>query len=323
MTYDSDRDTSFGGLRVVALAGGVGGAKLVQGLAHVLPPSQLRVIVNTGDDFEHLGLSISPDVDTVVYTLAGIANPVTGWGIEGDTFQCIQMVAHLGGPDWFNLGDRDLAFHLIRTQRLRAGVRITEVTQAFAKVLGVQHAVLPMTDAAWRTMVITPDGELPFQEYFVHQRFNPVVKGFRWTHDADAGPSPEVMDALIWADAVVFCPSNPFVSLDPILALPGVRAAVGAKTVIAVSPIIGGEAVKGPAAKMLRELEGTASAMAVARRYRDLLTVFVLDTADAGLANAVQDLGPEVLVTRTMMPGLGERIALARDMLAFAASFVS
>jgi LPPG:FO 2-phospho-L-lactate transferase len=308
-----------GDLRIVALAGGVGGAKLVQGLAYLLPASRLRIIVNTGDDFEHLGLSISPDVDTVMYTLAGIANPVTGWGIEDETFHCLETVTRLGGPGWFRLGDRDLGLHLLRTQKLRAGMRLTEVTRQFAAALGVCHALLPMTDAVFRTMVVTPEGELPFQEYFVHQQCRPTVERFRWDHEADAGPTPEVMEALTWADVVVFCPSNPYVSLDPILALPGVRDAVQAKPVVAVSPIIGGQAVKGPAAKMLRELEGGVSALAVAARYRELLTGFVLDSVDAALAPSVRDLELEVLVTRTLMPGLEERIELARAVLTFAA----
>ena len=309
-----------GELHIVALAGGVGGAKLVQGLAYLLPPSRLRIIVNTGDDFEHLGLAISPDVDTVMYTLAGIANPVTGWGIEGETFHCLAAATRLGAPGWFRLGDRDLAVHLLRTQKLRSGMRLTEATRQLAAALGVRHPLLPMSDDAVRTMVMTPEGELPFQEYFVHRGCRPTVEGFRWAHVAGAGPTPEVVEALAWADIVIFCPSNPYVSLDPILALPGVREAVRARTVVGVSPIIGGDAVKGPAAKMLRELEGVASAVTVATHYRDLLTGFVLDSVDARLTDAVRELGLDVLATHTLMPGLDERIEVARAVLIFAAA---
>ncbi len=314
--------TVVGDLHIVALAGGVGGAKLVQGLAHLLPPAQLRIIVNTGDDFEHLGLSISPDVDTVMYTLAGLANPETGWGIADETFHCLETLTRLGGPAWFRLGDRDLAIHLLRTEKLRAGIRLTEVTHQLATALGVHHALLPMTDDPFRTMVVTPGGELSFQEYFVHQKCRPIVQGFRWEHSDNAGPTPEVLAALDWADAVVVCPSNPYVSVDPILALHGVRDAVRAKPVVAVSPIIGGAAVKGPAAKMLQELEGGASALAVAAHYGNLLSAFVLDSVDASLAPAVRDLGVEVLVAQTLMPGLEERVALARVVLTLAASVV-
>jgi LPPG:FO 2-phospho-L-lactate transferase len=311
-----------GDLRIAALAGGVGGAKLVQGLAYLLPSFRLRIIVNTGDDFEHLGLSISPDVDTVMYTLAGIASPATGWGIEGETFHCLEAITRLGGPGWFRLGDRDLATHLVRTQKLKSGMRLTEVTRQLASALGVCHALLPMTDDVFRTMVVTPEGELPFQEYFVHRQCRPTVEGFRWEHSAEAGPTPEVLDALKWADVVLLCPSNPYVSLDPILALTGVRDVVGTKRVVAVTPIIGGEAVKGPAAKMLRELQGEASAVAVAAHYKDLLSGFVLDSLDASLVPAVRDLGLEALATRTLMTGLDERIALARAVLTFAASLI-
>lgn len=335
--------SAAGDLNVVALAGGVGGAKLVQGLAYLLPPSQLRIIVNTGDDFELLGLTICPDLDTVMYTLAGIANPRTGWGLEGETFHCLEAVRRLGGPSWFRLGDRDLATHLLRTEKLRAGGRLTDVTRRIAHALGVEHPLLPMSDLPFRTIVLTEDGELPFQTYFVRERCQPVVRGFRWeTRPADSpggpagsggpvdamrmvndtgkgtGPTPEVMDALAWADVVVICPSNPFVSIDPILAVPGLWEALRARPVVAVSPIIGGEAVKGPAAKMFRELVGEPSAVAVAAHYGELVTGFVVDRVDASLASAIVKLGKQVRVAQTMMSGLEERVDLARDVLAFA-----
>jgi len=311
-----------GDLRIVALAGGVGGAKLVQGLAHLLPPSQLRVIVNTGDDFEHLGLTICPDLDTVMYTLAGIANRKTGWGVEGETFHCLESVRRLGGPSWFRLGDRDLATHLLRTHKLREGLRLTEVTQHLATSLGVQHPLLPMADAPFRTRVLTDGGELAFQDYFVRQACGPRVVGFRWEADEETGPTQEVMAALAWADVVVICPSNPFVSIDSILALPGVRDAVAARPVVAVSPIIGGEAVKGPAAKMFRELIGEPSALAVAELYRGLPAGFFVDRIDAAQAGDIEKLGMTVRVAQTLMPALEQRVDLAREVLALAAELV-
>lgn len=316
---------------MVALAGGVGGAKLVEGLAYLVPPERLRIVVNTGDDFEFLGLAICPDLDTVMYTLAGIASPTTGWGVQGETFHCLDAMKRLGGEAWFRLGDRDLATHLLRTQRLRAGERLTEVTRRIARSLGVNHSLLPMCDHAYQTIVITDVGDLPFQTYFVRQRFQPAVRGFRWQAGSGYVPAPdgsdefvarptlEVTEALAWADVVVVCPSNPFVSIDPILAVPGVREAVETHPVIAVSPIVGGEAVKGPAAKMFRELGSEPSAVAVAAHYGGLLSGFIIDRIDAGLADAVADLVPHVRVAQTMMPGLSERVNLARDVLAFAA----
>jgi LPPG:FO 2-phospho-L-lactate transferase len=306
-------------LRVVALAGGVGGAKLAQGLAQVHAPG-LSVVVNTGDDFEHLGLTICPDLDTVLYTLAGEANPRTGWGLRGESFACLEALDRLGGPTWFRLGDRDLATHLLRTQWLREGARLTEVTHRLAGALEVQVPILPMTDAPFRTQVLTDEGEMPFQEYFVHRRWEPAVRGFRWEGEGRARPTPEVKGALQEADLVVICPSNPFVSIGPILALPGVREALASRVTVAVSPILGGEAVKGPAAKMYRELGMQPSALAVARHYDDLLTGFVLDEVDADLKLAIEELGLVVHVTDTLMPGLEERIRVAREVLTFAST---
>jgi LPPG:FO 2-phospho-L-lactate transferase len=310
-------------LRIVALAGGVGGAKLVQGLAYHLPPSQLRIIVNTGDDFEHLGLTICPDLDTVMYTLAGIANPKTGWGVEGETFHCLESVRRLGGASWFRLGDRDLATHLLRSHKLQEGLRLTEVTQRLAQSLGVQHPLLPMADAPFRTRVLTDGGELAFQDYFVRQACRPRVVGFRWEASEGTGPTQEVMAALAWADVVVICPSNPFVSIDPILALPGVRDAVAARPVLAVSPIIGGEAVKGPAAKMFRELIGEPSALAVADYYRGLPAGFFVDRLDAEEVGDIEKLGIAVRVAQTLMPALEQRVELAREVLELAAELGS
>ena len=306
-------------LKVAALAGGVGGARLVDGLAAVLPPERLRVIVNTGDDFEHCGLTICPDLDTVMYTLAGRANPETGWGLVGETFHCLEALTQLGGPAWFRLGDRDLATHLLRTAWLRAGTRLTEVTQRLAAALGVCAALLPMSDQPFRTYVHTDEGTLPFQDYFVRRRWQPVVQGFSWQGVDIARPTPEVMEALAWANLIVICPSNPFVSIGPILALPGVREAVAQRATVAVSPILGGQAVKGPAAKMFRELGIAPSATATAAHYGELLAGFVLDVTDAALEPDVRALGQAVCVVPTLMTDHATRSGLAREVLAFGA----
>ncbi len=316
---NSDPDARFNA-HVVALAGGVGGAKLAQGLAHLLPPEGLSVVVNTGDDFEHLGLTICPDLDTVTYTLAGIANPETGWGLAGETFHCLEALEALGGPTWFHLGDRDLATHILRTQRLREGQRLTEVTGQITKALGIQHRILPMSDRPYRTKVLTDEGELEFQEYFVRRRWQPVVQGFRWEGEEEARATPEVLNALEEADAVILCPSNPWVSIGPILSLPGVREAVGARVSVAVTPILGGQAVKGPAAKMFRELGLEPSALTVAEQYADFLTGFVLDEVDEDLEPEVQALGLQTLVTDTLMRTTEDRVRVAEEVLAFAAT---
>jgi LPPG:FO 2-phospho-L-lactate transferase len=304
--------------RIVALAGGVGGAKLADGLAQLLPPEALTIIVNTGDDFEHLGLYISPDVDTVCYTLAGLANPETGWGRADETFDVLENIRALGGPDWFHLGDKDLATHIERRRRLKNGQTLTEVTHDFCKAWGVQHAVLPMSDDPVRTMVDTVEfGELPFQEYFVHHRCEPRVKGFRFAGIESARPTLQVQQAFEGADAIVICPSNPWVSVDPILSVTQLRSSVVRRpsSVIAVSPIIGGQTVKGPAAKMYAEMGITPSALAVAEHYKNLLTGFVLDTVDVDLAKSAQLANIQMLVTNTLMKSKIDRRRLAQDVL--------
>ena len=301
-------------MKILALAGGVGGAKLAHGLAQILPPEDLTVIVNTGDDFEHYGLSISPDLDTVCYTLAGLANPETGWGRVEETWNVITSAKQLGGPGWFNLGDKDLGTHLERTRRLKAGESLSRVTREFCKAWGIKHTVLPMSDQPVRTMVETEEGELAFQEYFVHRRCEPRVKGFRFEGVETAEPAPGAKEALRSADTVIICPSNPWVSVDPIRKVlpipPGIRVA-------AVSPIIGGETVKGPAAKMFRELGFEPSAFAVAEHYRGLATHFVLDTADAQLDESVRGLNMRTFVTNTLMKSHDDRKRLAGDVLHF------
>jgi len=300
-------------LKIVALAGGVGGAKLAHGLAQILPPEDLTVIVNTGDDFEHYGLYICPDLDTVCYTLAGLANPETGWGRVNETWNVIQNASTLGGPGWFNLGDQDLGTHLERTRRLKAGQTLTQITNDFCKAWGVEHTILPMSNQPVRTIVETEEGDLAFQEYFVHRRCEPRVRGFRFDGVESAEPAPGAQEALQTAEAVIICPSNPWVSIDPILEV--IKQIT--KPVVAVSPIIGGQTVKGPAAKMFLELGIEPSALAVADHYCDLVTGFVLDTLDKQLQGDIRSLNMRTLVTNTLMKSLDNRKQLASDVLDF------
>ncbi len=305
-------------MKVVALAGGVGGAKLADGLAHALPPEDLTVIVNTGDDFEHLGLYICPDLDTVCYTMAGIGSQATGWGRTDETWQALGVVGELGGPIWFRLGDKDLGLHLERTRRLRLGESLSEVTHRVCVAWGIQQTVLPMSNDVLPTSVYTIElGELPFQEYFVHHQCQPRVTGFCYHGMESAHPTPGVLGALHKASLVVICPSNPWVSIGPILAVPGVRAALECQPVVAVSPIIGGRAVKGPAAKMFAEMGLEPSALSVAHCYTGLLDGFVLDEVDQKQANALLELGIQPLVTNTLMRTPDERVRLARQVLKF------
>jgi len=307
-------------MNVVALAGGVGGAKLAHGLALVLTPEELTIVVNTGDDFQHLGLYISPDLDTVCYTLAGLANTSTGWGRAGETWQALETLGELGGPTWFRLGDRDLGLHLERTRRLKQGQRLSQITRHFCKVWGVQCQVLPMSDDSVPTWVYTVnEGELTFQEYFVHRQCHPHVTGFRFEGVERSHPAPGVLAALQRADLVVICPSNPWVSIGPILAVPGIRQALGGNPapVVAVSPIIGGQAVKGPAAKMYAELGIQPSAFSVANHYGSLLTGFVFDVLDAVQENPITELGIRPLITDTLMKSTQDRRRLAREVLIF------
>lgn len=309
---------------IIALAGGVGGAKLVDGFARVLARGDLTAVVNTGDDFEHLGWHICPDLDTVTYTLAGVANPHTGWGIADETWHFMEALERLGGPTWFRLGDRDLATHVHRTQMLRAGETLSAVTRSLCGAYGVATHVVPMCDDPVRTIVETIDGDLPFQEYFVRRRCEPVVRGVRHAGAAQARPAPRFLEALRdpRLRAIVICPSNPYLSIGPLLALPGIRTALQDATVpvIAVSPIVGGRAIKGPAAKIMHELGREASALEVARHYCPLLDAFVLDSVDAAAAGAVAALDIEPLVTDTIMTGEARRAQFAEDILAFVAA---
>ncbi len=306
---------------ILALAGGVGGAKLVQGLYQVLG-SDLTVVVNTGDDFEHLGLRISPDLDTVMYTMAGLNNRDTGWGLAGESWNFMAMTERLGGASWFRLGDKDLAIHVERTRRLATGETLSAITASMCSRLGLKCSVLPMSDDRVRTMVGTDQGELAFQEYFVCLHCEPRVQELRFDGAAAAVLSPAV--AACWdapaLKAIVLAPSNPFLSIAPILALSGVEKRLRERRVaaVAVSPIVGGKAVKGPAAKILHELGHEVSALAVARQYQGLLDGFVLDREDAALAPAVEALGMRALVTDTIMSDPDVAATLATQVLDFA-----
>ncbi len=304
----------------LAICGGVGGAKLALGLYHLLKPGGLGVVVNTGDDFEHLGLHISPDIDTLLYTLAGCNNPETGWGRADETWTFMSVLESLGGATWFQLGDGDLALHVERTARLRAGENLTQVCAALAGRMGLHARILPMSDDPARTIVHTPDGPLPFQHYFVKEACRPRVTGITIEGADSARPNPAFLDSL--ADpalrAAVICPSNPYLSIDPILAIPGVRAALQAcaAPVVAVSPIIGGRAVKGPTAKIMAELGVSVNNRTIAAHYAGLIDGLVIDSQDGSEADA---LPLPVHVTRTLMTSLEDRTGLARSLLEFAA----
>ena len=305
-------------MTVLALTGGVGGAKLALGLTRVLSPDEVVFVVNTGDDFEHLGFHVSPDVDTLTYTLAGVANASTGWGREDETWHFMAALERLGGETWFRLGDRDLALHVRRRELLASGLGLDAATAALARDLGVRHTILPMSDDPVRTRVHTPDGTLAFQHYFVRDRCRPTVLGFEFAGAATARVNPRIPFAAL--SAVVICPSNPYVSVDPILAVPGMADALQAANVpvVAVSPIVAGKAIKGPTAKMMRELGAPVTTEAVARHYAGLVTHFVIDERDAASEGAVRALGMYTAVAQTVMSSLADRVDLARVALELA-----
>lgn len=313
-------------MRVVCLAGGVGGARLADGLQQELAPGELTVVVNTGDDLERHSLTVCPDHDTVLYTLAGIADPDQGWGIAGETWQVMGQLGRLGDDTWFRLGDRDLATHIFRTERLRAGARPTEVALELARALGVRSSILPMADEPVRTRVRTADGWLDFQDYFVRLRQEPEVLEVRFDGADSARLTPEVREAIRSAEAIVVAPSNPIVSMGPILAVPGLLAEIVAARnrgvpAVGVSGIVGGKALRGPADRMMASLGEESSALGVARRYASagLLDIFVTDRVDEALAPQIRALGLEVVITSTVMTDIGSRALLAREMLAAAA----
>ncbi len=300
-------------MRLVALSGGVGGAKLVSGLSQIIPAQELTIIANTGDDFRWHGLLVCPDLDTIVYTLSGLASQDKGWGVDGDTFHCLNRLRELGGEDWFRVGDRDFATHIYRTELLAAGWSLTDVTRRFCTSNGIRAAVLPMTDSPVPTMVHTEDGTMAFQDYFVRHRCEPHVRGFTFQGIESARPAAGLMDALYAAEGIILCPSNPFISIGPILGVPGIRTALRQTEakVIAVSPIIAGEAVKGPAAAMLSQLGHEVSAAGVAALYDDFLDLLILDSRDNELVPRLSSSGLETLTTQTMMETEASRTQLA------------
>lgn len=304
--------------KVVALAGGVGGAKFLQGLAGVVSNDRLTAIVNTADDFELCGLHISPDVDTVMYTLAGIANPATGWGIAGDTRSTLDGIAAYGEYPWFLVGDRDFSTHILRTHRLREGQPLSGVTAGLASALGIGTTLLPMSDDTVRTHIRVEDGWLGFQDYFVGRKHEDPVLDVRFDGIETASPAPGVLDAMQDADLILFCPSNPIVSIAPILGVPGIRDAISGSTapVACVSPIVGGKALKGPAAGMLEQRGLEVSAAGVAEYYGDLVDVMIIDEVDAALAPTIEAQGKRVIVLQTIMGGRDDRVRFASEVMA-------
>jgi LPPG:FO 2-phospho-L-lactate transferase len=307
---------------ILTLAGGVGGAKLAHGLAMRLPPSDLLIAVNTGDDFAHLGLHVSPDVDTVMYWLAERNDPVRGWGLAGESWNFMRALEELGGVVWFNLGDRDLATHVERTRLLAQGIRLSEVTRHLSERLGVAHRIVPMSDEALRTIVHTDEGRLEFQDYFVRRRCEPRVVRLAFESAGGApAPSPALNAALDAVDleAIVICPSNPFLSIAPILEVQSVRERIarGRAPIVAVSPIVAGDAIKGPAAKIMQELGLEVSVVEIARHYRDLIDGLIIDIRDAGAQTEIEKLGVDVFVTNTVMKTRDDQAALAQAAIDF------
>ena len=302
---------------ITVLSGGIGGAKLLAGLTRVMPPEQITVVGNTGDDIEWFGLRICPDLDIVAYTLGGRVNPQTGWGVHGDTFECLGALRAYGGETWFQLGDRDLATHLFRTQLLRQGLKLSEVTQRICNALGVRSLLIPMTDAYVPTRIVTDEGELHLQEYLVRDQSRPTVRALRYSDIECAQPAPQVKESILSAEAVIICPSNPLISIGPILAVPALKASLESTSapVIAVTPLVRGQALKGPTAKMLQELGHSVSAQSVAQIYQNVVDIFVLDERDAHLREDIEALGMKVVTTNTIMTGLDEKLRLARQVL--------
>ena len=304
---------------ILALAGGVGGGKLARGLAAVLPPEQLSIVVNTADDFIHLGLHISPDIDSVLYALADRNDPERGWGLAGETWNFMAAMEAVGGETWFKLGDRDLATHVLRTQELAADHSLSDVTTLLARRLGIAHTVAPMTDHPVRSIVDTDEGPLAFQKYFVHRQCQPAFHGVTFQGASNAMPSDAFRSALDRAQAIVITPSNPFVSIDPILALPGVADAIrrAGRPIVAISPIVGGKALKGPLGKMMSERGLEPSALGVARYYGRLVDGWIIDNVDSDLTPAIEALGCRVKTCNTIMRTLDDKSQLARETVEF------
>jgi len=305
---------------IAALAGGIGASKLLLGFNRVMDSRELTVVVNTGDDLAMHGLSISPDLDIVTYTLAGLVNPETGWGFREETFRALEQLAVYGRPQWFHLGDRDLATHIHRTAMLRGGARLSEVANSIREALGVQARILPMSDQPVPTMIETGEGWLHFQEYLVQRRAEPTVRAISFHGIERARPASGVLEAMEGASSIVICPSNPLISIGPILAVPGVREALRKRRahVIAVCPIVGGKSLKGPSDRMLEQLGHDVSALGVARMYQDICGTFVIDSIDSAQSAAIEALGMEVVVHPTVMRNVEDKEQLARRILQFA-----
>jgi len=300
---------------LTALAGGVGASKFLDGLCRAIPPENLSIIVNTGDDIELFGLYIAPDLDIVTYTLAGIVNPATGWGLEDDTFHCLdQLLRYSGGERWFNLGDRDLATHVFRTQMMRSGYRLSEVTERIRKALGVESRILPMSDTHTPTIIISDEGELHFQEYLVKRRAQPKVRSIRFDRIETARPAPGVAEAILQAEAIIVCPSNPLISIGPIFAVPGMIDLIKERKapIVALSPIVGGASLKGPSDRMMADLGMDVSAQEVSRIYSGLIDAFIIDHLDEAARPEIEKAGVRVFVTDTVMTNADKKLELAR-----------
>jgi len=312
-------------VRYLALSGGVGGAKLAFGLTHALPAEELAVVVNTGDDFEHLGLHVSPDLDTLLYTLAGINNPTTGWGREADTWTFMKTLEEVGAPTWFRLGDKDLALNVLRTHALRSGTMLSEFMADMANRWGITSRIIPMTDGIVRTVIETELGPLDFQDYFVRRRSEPIVQSIQFHGATDAAPAPELQEIITSGDlaAVIICPSNPYLSIDPILSVPGIRDALRQceAPVVAVSPVVSGNSLKGPTAKIMHELGLICSVTAIAQHYHGLIDGLLIDTDDASLKADITDLGIAVKLSKIVMRSAADRCTLAETVVQFADEF--
>lgn len=317
MTVDSHQRNAGRSLKIAALAGGVGGSKLLLGLQDVVEPASLTAIINTGDDIILHGLKISPDLDIVTYTLAGVVDSSKGWGLRRETFNALHHLAAFGGPDWFNLGDRDLATHIHRTAMLAEGKTLSDAAESIRNALGVLPRIVPMSDQAIPTMIETDEGILNFQEYLVKRRAEPAVRGIRFDGSERAQPAPQVLPAIRDADRVIICPSNPLISIGPILAVPGIREALRArrKDVISVCPIVGGKSLKGPSDKMLAELGHDVSALGVAKLYTDFSGTFVIDSQDEQQAEAIGAVGMRVVILPTVMRTRAQKRKLAKPLL--------
>lgn len=308
-------------MKITALAGGVGASKFLSGLQRVLSESEARdltIIVNTGDDIEMFGLYIAPDLDIVTYTLAGVVNPATGWGIANDSFHCLErLIGYLDEDRWFNLGDRDLATHIYRTQQLRAGKSLTEVADKLRRSFHLPMQILPMSDLHTPTTIVTADGEMHFQEYLIRRRAEPTIKSIRFENIELARPAAGVLEAILEADVVIVCPSNPLISIGPIVAVPGIRQALVETTanVVAISPVVGGASLKGPTDRMLRDLGMEVTAPQVARLYRDFVDLFLLDEVDEAERGAVEALGIATRTAQTVMKTEDDKERLARSLI--------